>query len=166
MQQTKPEIVIPKEKAVFWMDGNGRWCNRHGPFTHKKIIDYFNRCLDRDENGFFVCQDKGEVIEKVYFRYEDTALFVFDIAGDSRPELVLNTGEKIVMRPEMLFVEGDVLYYCDAGVRIKFTDRAMMKIAAWLEEEDGGLYFKAGKQMIRIPESDGSLCRSGSGDGS
>ncbi len=152
MNQAKPEIVIPKEKAVFWMDANGRWRNRHGPFAHKKIIDYFNRSIGKDENGFFVRQDKGDVIEKVYFRYEDTALFVVDLADGDPPQLVLNTGRKIAMNPERLFIEGDILYYRDDDDRIKFTDRAMMKIADRLEEEEDGLYFKAGKEKIRIPD--------------
>lgn len=164
MKQAKPEIVIPKEKAVFWMDAKGRWCNRHGPFAHKKIIDYFNRSIGKDDNGYFVCQDKGDVIEKVYFRYQDTALFVVDFSGGDPGQLVLNTGRKVMMTPENLFIEGDILYYCDGDERIKFTDRAMMKIADWLEEREDGLYFKSGTGMTRIFESEGSFCRDGHKD--
>ncbi len=153
MNQTKPEIVIPKEDAVFWMDENGRWCNQYGPFAHKKIIDYFNRSIGKDQNGYFVSQDKGDVLEKVYFRYADTALHVFDVRTTVPPEIILNTGRRIVLDPEKLFIENDILYLCDGDDRIRFTDRAMMKIASMLEEEQDGLYFKSGKKMIRIPES-------------
>ena len=42
MPPALPEIIIPKEKAVFRMDAHGRWHNAHGPFEHPKIIAYFN----------------------------------------------------------------------------------------------------------------------------
>jgi len=51
------DIVIPKENAVFWMDGNGDWRNEHGRFRKKKIIDYFNAAIHKDENGYYVCQE-------------------------------------------------------------------------------------------------------------
>ncbi|MBW1899855.1 MAG: hypothetical protein JRI61_12485, partial [Deltaproteobacteria bacterium] len=86
-------LVIPKEKAVFWMYANGRWCNEFGKFEKKKIIDYFNRSINSDEDGYFVCQEKEGFVEKVYFRYMDTVLFVFDVRFRDPIELVLNTGK-------------------------------------------------------------------------
>lgn len=123
------EIVIPKENAVFWMDGRGRWCNQNGPFQHKKIIDYFNAAIRRDDNGFFVAQVRDNVCEKVYFRYEDTALFVVDIIFMDPIELVLNTGAKMALVPEALFVREDHLYMEDGELLIKFNERAMLRIA-------------------------------------
>ena len=64
------EVVIPRENAVFWMDAEGRWCNRHGRFAHKRIIDYFNRSIGRDAMGYFVTQVRGDIREKVYFPHD------------------------------------------------------------------------------------------------
>ncbi|MGA6924623.1 MAG: hypothetical protein WBY88_03015, partial [Desulfosarcina sp.] len=94
-----PEMVIPKEKALFWMDGQGRWHNRHGRFGHKRIIDYFNRSIRRDDNGYYVTQVRGEVREKVYFHYADTPIFIVHIIMDSPLRIALNTGETIPLDP-------------------------------------------------------------------
>ena len=52
MNDQRREIVIQKEDAVFRLDGNGRWHNQHGPFQHKKVIDYFHTCINKDKHGF------------------------------------------------------------------------------------------------------------------
>ncbi|MFO7557514.1 MAG: MFS transporter permease [Desulfobacterales bacterium] len=145
-------IVVPKEKAVFWMDANGRWCNEFGKFEKKKIIDYFNRSINRDEDGYFVCQEKEGVIEKVYFRYADTALFVFDIRFGDSIELVLNTGKNIEVDPERLWIENDNLYTVDGNDRIKFSDRALMKISKILEEREEGLLIRINNKVYPVPE--------------
>ena len=85
------EIVIPKEDAVFWMDKNGHWHNEHGKFQHKKIIDYFNGCIKKDKDGFYLTQERDTYREKVYFPYEETAYFVFEVIKDKDITLVLNT---------------------------------------------------------------------------
>ncbi len=145
-------IVIPKEKAVFWMDANGRWCNEFGKFEKKKIIDYFNRSINSDEDGYFVCQEKEGFVEKVYFRYMDTALFVFDVRFRDPIELVLNTGKEIGLDPEKLWVENDNLYTVAGKDRIRFSDRALMKIAGILEERDGALLVRINGKVYGIPE--------------
>ena len=136
----KDEIVIPREQAVFWLDGDGRWHNVHGPFEHRKIIDYFHAAIQKDNGGYFLCQETDERREKVYFRFEDTALFVFDVILDQSPLLVLNTGERIALRPERLFIDNDALYFRKDRERVKFTQRCLMKISNRLESEEG-LYF-------------------------
>ena len=95
MTENLKEVIIPKEKAVFWMDGNGRWHNRHGPFQHKKLIDYFNSSIGWDEDGYFVSQTRDDILEKVYFRHAETALFVLDVIKNDEIHLVLNTQKKI-----------------------------------------------------------------------
>jgi len=145
-------IVIPKEKAVFWMDANGRWCNEFGKFEKKKIIDYFNRSISRDEDGYFVCQEKEGFVEKVYFRYTDTVLFVFDVRFEDPIEMVLNTGKEIRLDPEKLWIENDNLYTVDGKDRIRFSDRALMKISGILEDSDGGLLIRIDEEVYPIPE--------------
>jgi hypothetical protein len=121
--------VIPKDKAVFWMDENGRWHNQHGPFQHKKIIDYFNASIQKDENGYFVQQSNGNVIEKVYFRYQETALFVVDLVMDDPIVLKLNTRLRLELDPEKLILYNDKLYYCLGDEVAKFNERSLLKIS-------------------------------------
>lgn len=132
------QIVIPKEEAVFWLDQNGIWHNEHGKFEHPKIIQYFHSSIRKDENGYHVHQvsDMGE--ERVYFRYEDTALFVFDMKGTDT--LVLNTTETLPLDPAQLFTEGDHLYVDTGEHRIRFTDRPLLKLSRLLAEKEERLF--------------------------
>ena len=94
------ENVIPKEDAVFWLDKHGRWCNANGKFEHQKIIDYFHSCIKRDQGGYYLSQINGNCREKVYFPYEDQALFVFDVIRQDDMMLILNTKKQIALDPE------------------------------------------------------------------
>ncbi len=147
-----PEVVIPKEKAVFWMDGRGRWQNRHGRFEHKRIIDHFNRSIRRDEDGYFVTQVRGEVREKVYFPYEDTPLFIVRVSAKAPLRLDLNTGETIPLDPAALFVESNQLYHKMGDARIRFSDRALLAISPYLEEKADGLSICIGDHTWPIPD--------------
>jgi hypothetical protein len=104
------EIVIPKENAVFRLDANGCWHNESGRFRNKKIIDYFHASIRKDADGYFLFQNRDNCTEKVYFPYEDTALFVFDVILGDPITLVLNTGERSSLEPLNLFVQNDGLY--------------------------------------------------------
>ena len=131
------EIVIPKEDAVFWMDAVGRWHNRHGPFEHAKIIDYFHSSIRKDELGYHLYQEKDGIHEKVYFKYEDTPLLVFDIEFNKQHiVLVLNTKKRMVLDPEKLIVRGDNLYVEDSEGWIRFAEKGLLKISECLEGDD------------------------------
>jgi hypothetical protein len=146
------EIVIPRENAVFRLDGNGFWRNEHGKFEHKKIIDYFHRSIQRDADGYYLTQDRGEVREKVYFPYEDTALFVFDVIRGPDILLVLNTGEKIRLHPDQLRIKGDHLYMLHGEDRIKFTDRSLLKITDLIRETGGAFFIRFQDTDYQIAE--------------
>jgi hypothetical protein len=152
-----PEVVIPKENAVFWMDGRGRWQNRHGRFEHKRIIDHFNRSIRRDKDGYYVTQTRGDVREKVYFAYEDTPLFVFQLITGDPMRLVLNTGETIPLDPARLFVQADQLYFLRGDERIKFSGRALLAMSPCLEERPEGLSFRLGDRTYPVPDRSRSL---------
>jgi hypothetical protein len=137
----RKQIIISKEDAVFWMGRNGDWYNEHGKFEHPKIIKYFNSSIKKDENGYFVHQQTSDVEEKVYFSYEDTALFVFDVKIAEEVLLVLNTSETIRLDPEQLFTRDDNLYLQTREHLIKFKDTALVKMSKWMEEKDGCLVF-------------------------
>lgn len=132
-KQEKKEVAVPKEEAVFWLDAYGRWHNKHGVFEHKKIIDYFHRSIRKDAHGYHLFQKHDDhTIEKVYFKYEDTALFVFEVIiqeDSNKIRLILNTKNEIPLDPEKLFVQNENLYTEHDGHRIKFIDRAMMKLS-------------------------------------
>ncbi len=135
------EIVIEKEDAVFHLDANGRWHNQHGRFQHKKVIDYFHACIKKDQRGFFLSQEKENCIEKVYFPYEETAFFVFDVIVGDEIILVLNTKQRLKLDPGQLCIKSDNLYVRNGDDLIKFTDRSMMKIASFMEDKEDGYTF-------------------------
>lgn len=137
------------------MDARGRWCNEHGPFENPRIIDRFNRSIRRDENGYYVTQERDNLREKVYFHYVDTPLRVVDVNGKPPEALLINTGERIPMDPSALYVRNDALFMRRGEERIRFSDRALVKLAACLEESDEGLCFRMGMQRFPIPEIPG-----------
>jgi len=156
-QQAVKEVVIPREEAVFWLDSRGYWRNAGGKFRKKKIIDYFHAAISKDENGYFLHQQKGDVFEKIYFPYEDTALFVFDVCfetSDPAPDitLVLNTGRRLSLNPRRLYTQNDCLYLKADDDIIKFTERALMKLSDVLDEKNGQFCIHASGSEHPIPE--------------
>lgn len=140
MAPSQTYLTIPPEKAVFWMDAQGRWHNRHGPFENKKIIDHFNASIERDQDGYYVAQENNGIREKVYFRYEDTALFIVDVVMSDSVKLVLNTSAQIVLQPDAMIISGDQLYIRSGVDRIKFSQRALLKISRMMEFK-GEMYY-------------------------
>lgn len=152
MTQQLKQIRIPKEEAVFWMDKNGVWHNEHGRFEHPRIIKYFNTSIRKDENGYHVYQVRDDCEEKVYFPYEDTALFVVDLVGTDEFVLVLNNTERMVLDPGQMVVRGDSLYVETAEHRIKFNDRVLLKLSRHMTETDDGLFITIGGSSFKIKE--------------
>jgi len=146
------QVVIAKEDAVFWMDRFGQWYNAGGRFRHKKIIDHFNASIRKDEDGYFLEQIRETIHEKVYFRYEDTPLFVVEASEDDPIQLGLNTGEMILLKPDQLFVHADNLYLKRDGERIKFSDRVLMRLSARIEYDGQNYFFHSGEERHGIPQ--------------
>ena len=145
------EIVIGKEDAVFWLDKNGHWNNENGKFRHHKIIHYFHSCIQRDRQGYFLYQENENYVEKVYFPYEDQALFVFDVIEPDDVILVLNTKQRIKLNPCKLFVKNDCLYMHMGKEIIKFAEHGLVKIARYLEEKSGQLHIRVKDRSYKIP---------------
>ncbi len=151
--EEKNEVIIPRDLALFRLDAQGYWRNDEGRFRNKKIIDYFHHAISKDDDGYFVSQDKGGVIEKVYFPYDDTALFVFDIIFDPEIVLTLNTGQTIPLDPDQLFIQNDNLYVQTQGdERIKFSERILVKISDKLEESEAQLQIRIKDKLHPIRE--------------
>ena len=152
MDKKRTEIVIPKDKAVFWLDKNGRWHNAHGEFEHKKIIDYFHSAIKKDAHGYYLFQERGDFREKVYFHYEDTALFAVDLINDPDVTLILNTRERIKLKPKSLFIKDDSLYMKLGADIIKFSERGLLKISDLLECEGKKYFIKVKHKRYKISE--------------
>lgn len=147
-----PTIIIEAKDAIFWMDERGRWCNRYGPFENKKIIKRFNQAIRWDRNGFYVTQERDGMCEKVYFTYIETALLATDVLGKPPQTLLLNTGENVRLNPSVLYIKNDTLFMNWEDVCIRFSDRAMVKLARYLKDSEEGLLFITGKRSVRIIE--------------
>ena len=148
------KIVIPKEKAVFWLDKNGCWHNENGQFEHKKIIRYFHSCIKRDAQGYYLYQVNADYAEKVYFPYEDQALFAFDVIRQNDVILILNTGRQVKLRPRKLFIKNDCLYMHLGEDIIKFAEQGLFKIAQLIEEMDNRLYIRVKNRRYKILTQD------------
>jgi hypothetical protein len=164
------EIVIPKEKAVFWLDRHGCWRNRHGRFERPAIIAKFHQAIERDARGYYLAQVNGDLREKVYFHHEDTALFVFSLKIDAEQvTLKLNTGRTLPMDPAALFIEGDALYTEADGERIRFADRGLVQISRLLEDDGHTCYLCLGNNRVAIDERPPAVAADGAnalpGDG-
>ena len=152
--------MIPKEKAVFWLDKNGCWHNEYGKFKHQKIVRYFHSCIKRDQHGYYLYQVNENYAEKVYFPYEDQALFVFDVIRQNDVALVLNTGRQIKLKPRKLFTKNDCLYMHHRGEIIKFAQKGLLKIAPLIEEADERLYIRVKNRRHAILKKDESAANS------
>ena len=148
------ENVVSKQDAVFWLDKNGCWHNAHGKFEHNKIINYFHSCIKRDQDGYYLSQINGNCREKVYFPYEDQALFVFDVIRQDHVTLILNTKKQIALDPERLFVRDDNLYMRMGDETIKFVEHGLLKISPLLEEHEGQLYIRLKDSKYKIREQE------------
>jgi hypothetical protein len=146
------EVVIPMHKAVFRLDGKGRWHSEGGEFLHRRIIDHFHASIRKDSDGFHLMQRHRDFTEKVYFAYEDTPLFVFDILKGEKIRLVLNTKKKVKLLVTKLFLQGNHLYMRTGEDRVKFTERALLQISPFLEFEQDRAYIKIKGRRYRIPE--------------
>ena len=147
------ETVISKDKAVFWLDCRGCWRNRHGRFERPRIIAPFHASIARDQEGYYLTQINGDVREKVYFHHEDTALFVFNLRSDGQTAtLTLNTGREIPLIPESLFIAGDALYTLYEDERIRFAERALVKMSRFLEDDGATCCLHLGDTRVPIPE--------------
>ena len=67
--------------------------------------------------------------------------------------LKLNTGEKLKLIPELLYVQNDQLYFRKGDNEIvKFTDRAMRIICEKIEEKGRGYILKLDGNQYDIAE--------------
>ena len=92
--------------------------------------------------------------EKVYFPYEETAYFVYEVIKDQEITLVLNTRKKVKLKPRLLFIKDDSLYMTLGNDRIKFTEQAMIKISDMLEYEKDKYFIRVKGRRYEIKKSE------------
>jgi len=136
----KPVKIIPREKAVFRLDKNGNWRSDNEKFKNQKIISYFHSLIKKDRDGFFLEQEHEHFIERVYFPYEDTALFVNRIIESDGLILCTNTGKHIALDPEKLFIKNDDLYLQSGEDLIKFNENALLALAGYMDDVEDDQY--------------------------
>jgi hypothetical protein len=153
MKKKLKEIIISKDEATFWLDKKGCWNNVHGEFEHKKIIDYFHASIKKDKDGYYLSQTNGNNKEKVYFHFEDTALFVFDVIKDKDIILLLNTKKKMKLKPRKLFIKDDNLYMQLGEERIKFNEKSLVKISTLIECDNDRYFIKVRNRRYEISKS-------------
>ncbi|QTA89016.1 MFS transporter permease [Desulfonema magnum] len=147
----KPIVIIPREKAVFRLDKNGIWHTDDEKFTNQKIISYFHSIIKKDKDGYFLEQEHEHFLEKVYFPYEDTPLFVFRIIENNGLILCLSTGKKIRLDPEKLLMKNDNLYVRNDEDIIKLNADAMLSLASYMDDADGQYVINTDGKRYVIP---------------
>lgn len=152
MARKLKEVVVPREKALFRLDERGRWHGEGGEFLHKKIIEHFHASIRKDKQGFHLMQKHRDFLEKVYFPYGDTPLFVFDVLKGKEVELVLNTRKKMKLMPRKLFIRDDDLYIRLAEDNAKFSEHALIKLSPFLVFEEDRACIKVRGRRYVIPE--------------
>ena len=151
-KSNQQEIVVTRDEAVFWLDRNGHWHNEGGRIELKKVIHRFNLSIQKDINGYFLTQINCGKLEKVYFHYEDTALFAIDINKKEPITLRLNNGHCLPLYPEKLFVSGECLYTLINDDWIKFSERSLLKISSWIDYEKSPYIFHYQGKIFPINE--------------
>lgn len=152
--ETKPVKIIPREKAVFRLDKNGNWRTCDDRFENRRIINYFHSLIKKDQDGFFLKQEHPHYIEKVYFPYEDTALFVTRIFEKDGLTLCLNTGLQIPLEPENLLLKNDNLYFRSGEDLIKFNQNALITLSGYMEDVDDHLVIEISGQKHVIARAE------------
>jgi hypothetical protein len=98
----------------------------------------------------YLTQERDNYREKVYFPYEETAYFVFEVIKDKETALLLNTKKKIKLRPRLLFIKDDSLYMSVGDDCIKFTEHALMKLSEMLEYEKDNYFIRVKGRKYKI----------------
>ena len=151
MAGARKEIAVAKEDAVFWLDKHGFWHSKEGKFQNRKIINYFHSSIRKDKKGYHLAQSYRDYKEKVYFPYEDTALFVFEVIRAEDIILVLNNKSRMKLKPKKLWIRDDSLYMNVGEDLIKFSDHALVRIADLIEYENDQYFIRVKHRRYKIP---------------
>jgi hypothetical protein len=111
---------------------------------------YFHSAIEKDKNGYYLCQERDSFREKVYFPHEDSVLFVFNVIEADDIILELNTKRRVKLKPRKLFIKEDSLYMAEKDEIIKFAEHALMRISKLLEYENDRYFIRVKARRYAI----------------
>ncbi|MFB6262026.1 MAG: DUF1285 domain-containing protein [Bradymonadaceae bacterium] len=137
------------------LDARGEWTHEGLDFENQKIIDLFNRSVDRTDGGTWV-------LEVGRFTYpitvEDTGFFVEQVDLETSPPLLrLSDGTTETLDPDTLEYESGGRLYCrvkNGEFRARFKRPAYYDLADRCERQDGGIYLELDDRRVRLASVD------------
>lgn len=136
-------------------DARGRWWNDGVEITHAGLQSAFDAWLERAEDGRFCLKND---INWAYVTIEGPAFFVRDArlepsADPPRVLVALSSGREEALDPATLREGPDGVLYADVlggTMACAFDARAMVSLAPWLDEDEGGSFLRLGPLHARI----------------
>ncbi len=158
IDETLPEVVknfLRKGAKLeeIRLHDDGRWTHEGLDFENPKIVELFNRSVDRTEGGTWVL-----VVEPFTYPIEvdDTGFFVERIEWGAPVELHLSDGTSEPLQPQTLsYREGGRLYAVvkDGRFRARFKKGPYYALAEKIEEDGGAWKVEiSGKRWTIAPE--------------
>jgi len=127
-----------REDSGIVLDREGRWLHDGEPVTHPKIVEAFNRGIERAPDGRYLLRFGDDWC---YVHVEDAPLTVeVALPQDGRAVgLRFSNGASELLRPETLALREGVLYCrSEAGLPARFSRSAQFALGSLLEEREGG----------------------------
>lgn len=134
-------------------DAEGRWFNDDVEVTHPLLKEAFDRwlVLAPDGSGRYCLSND---INWAYVAIEGPPRFVRRVAiEDGEVRVVLSDGSEAPLALSSLRQGPDGALYCRApgGLVARFERHAMMQLAPWIEEDEGGVHLTIGGRIVRPP---------------
>lgn len=139
-----------REDSGLVLDREGRWFHDGEPVEHPKVVEAFNRGLERDGQGRYVLR-VGE--DWCFVAVEDAPLQVESLMpSPDEVVLELSNGRREPLRPETLTLKDGVLYcVAESGLTARLSRSAQFALGSLLEERDGGYVLVLAGREHRIP---------------
>jgi hypothetical protein len=140
-----------REDSGIVLDREGRWLHDGEPVEHPKIIDAFNRGIERAPDGRYVLRFGGDWC---FITVEGAPLQVLQaLIEPGGVRLKLSNGKSEPLAPQTLSTWEGVLYCVTAsGMAARFSRAAQSALAPLLRERAGGFELEVDSQCWPVPE--------------
>jgi len=130
------ELDLLRRSVDLRIDAEGRWWHEGEPFSHPRLIAYFNRQLGwREGEATLTIGERW-----CYVRCDLTPFLILKIELEEGAEPLwaqLNNGERLPLKG--LSLKGDVLFAQLSDTRpARLSRHAQAQCGAWLTEREGG----------------------------
>lgn len=133
-------------------DRKGRWFDGDEPITHPRLVGKLDAWIDRAPDGRFCLSND---INWAFVEIEGAPYFVRGVRiADGEVLLRLSGGEEEILDPKTLRLDGHDALWCDVrGGRVpaRFERTAMHQLAAVMEEDEEGPFFRIKASKVRPP---------------